>query len=36
VQLTTGDIDAFRSVARRLFGDTFVDIESVELAAVAS
>jgi glutamate racemase len=36
VQLTTGDIDAFRSVARRLFGDTFVDIEAVELAAVAS
>jgi glutamate racemase len=36
VQLTTGDIDAFRSVARRLFGDTFVDVESVELAAVAS
>ena len=36
VQLTTGDIDAFRSVARRLFGDTFVDVEAVELAAVAS
>jgi glutamate racemase len=36
VQLTTGDIDAFRSVARRLFGETFVDIEAVELAAVAS
>jgi glutamate racemase len=36
VQLTTGDIDAFRSVARRMFGDTFVDIEAVELAAVAS
>ncbi len=36
VQLTTGDTDAFRSVARRLFGDTFVDIEAVELAAVAS
>ena len=36
VQLTTGDIDAFRSVARRLFGDTFADIEAVELAAVAS
>jgi glutamate racemase len=36
VQLTTGDIDAFRSVARRLFGDTFVEIEAVELAAVAS
>jgi glutamate racemase len=36
VQLTTGDLDAFRSVARRLFGDTFVDVESVELTAVAS
>jgi glutamate racemase len=36
VQLTTGDVDAFRAVARRLFGDTFVDVESVELAAVAS
>jgi glutamate racemase len=36
VQLTTGDLEAFRSVARRLFGDTFVDIEAVELAAVAS
>ena len=36
VQLTTGDVDAFRSVARRLFGDTFVDVEAVELAAVAS
>jgi glutamate racemase len=36
VQLTTGDVDAFRSVARRLFGDTFVDVEAVALAAVAS
>jgi len=36
VQLTTGDVDAFRVVARRLFGDTFVDVEAVELAAVAS
>jgi glutamate racemase len=36
VQLTTGDIDAFRAVARRLFGDTFVDVEAVELQAVAS
>jgi glutamate racemase len=36
VQLTTGDLDAFRSVARRLFGDTFVDVEAVELTAVAS
>jgi glutamate racemase len=36
VQLTTGDVDAFRAVARRLFGDTFVDVEAVELEAVAS
>ena len=36
VQLTTGDVEAFRSVADRLFGDTFVDVEAVELAAVAS
>jgi glutamate racemase len=36
VQLTTGDVEAFRSVAGRLFGDTFVDVEAVELAAVAS
>jgi glutamate racemase len=36
VQLTTGDVEAFRSVAHRLFGDTFVDVEAVELAAVAS
>jgi len=36
VQLTTGDVDAFRSVADRLFGDTFGDVEAVELAAVAS
>jgi glutamate racemase len=36
VQLTTGDVDAFRAVAHRLFGDTFVDVEPVELAAVAS
>jgi glutamate racemase len=36
VQLTTGDVDAFRAVARRLFGGTFVDVEPVELAAVAS
>jgi hypothetical protein len=34
--LTTGDVDAFQAVARRLFGDTFVGVEAVELAAVAS
>jgi len=32
VQLTTGDAEAFRSVARRLFGDAFLDVERVELA----
>ena len=32
VQLTTGDADAFRSVARRLFGDAFVDVDRIELA----
>ena len=34
VQLTTGDADAFRSVARRLFGDAFVDVDRIELAPV--
>jgi glutamate racemase len=31
VQLTTGDVDAFRAVAARLFGDAFPEIEGVEL-----
>jgi glutamate racemase len=35
-QLTTGDVEAFRSVASRLFGDTFLDVDPVELAKVAS
>lgn len=35
VQLTTGDVDAFRAVAGRLFGDAFLDVEPVDLAAVA-
>jgi glutamate racemase len=30
-QLTTGDVDAFRAVAGRLFGDAFADVEAVEL-----
>ena len=34
VQLTTGDVDAFRSVAGRLFGDAFLDVDRVELTAV--
>ena len=35
VQLTTGDADAFRSVARRLFGDAFVDVDRIELSPTA-
>jgi glutamate racemase len=34
-QLTTGDPDAFRSVASRLFGNAFLDVEAVELTPVA-
>lgn len=30
-QLTTGDVAAFRSVAERMFGDVFPDIEAVDL-----
>jgi glutamate racemase len=30
-QLTTGDVEAFRAVAGRLFGDAFADVEPVEL-----
>ena len=33
VQLTTGDSDRFRSIAARMFGDAFPDVESVELGA---
>ena len=33
VQLTTGDIDAFRELAAKLFGDTFPDVARVELGA---
>jgi len=36
IQLTTGNVAGFRSVAGRLFGDEFVDVEPVELTAVAS
>ena len=35
-QLTTGDVEAFRAVASRLFGDTFLDVEAVELTKVAT
>src|SRR5262245_7387666 len=34
VQLTTGDVEAFRAVARRLFGDAFLDVDRIELAPV--
>jgi glutamate racemase len=33
--LTTGDVDRFRVVASRMFGDQFPDLEPVELGAVA-
>jgi glutamate racemase len=36
VQLTTGDVGAFRSVAERIFGEAFPDVDSVDVAAVAS
>lgn len=35
-QLTTGDPDAFRAVAQRLFGDAFIDVDRLELSAVAT
>jgi glutamate racemase len=31
VQYTTGDVEAFRSVARRLFGEAFLDVDGIEL-----
>ena len=34
-QLTTGDPELFRSIAARMFGDAFPDVEAVELGAVA-
>ena len=36
VQLTTGDLDAFRAVAERIFGDAFPDVGAVDVAAVPS
>jgi glutamate racemase len=36
VQLTTGDVDAFRAVARRLFGEAFLDVEGVSLGPAGS
>jgi glutamate racemase len=35
VQLTTGDVDAFRAVAERIFGEAFPDVASVEVAQAA-
>jgi glutamate racemase len=35
VQLTTGDVDRFRAIASRMFGDAFPDVETVDLAGVA-
>jgi hypothetical protein len=34
IQLTTGDVDAFRVVAERIFGEAFPDVASVEVSAV--
>jgi glutamate racemase len=34
IQLTTGDVDRFRSIASRMFGESFPDVGGVELAAV--
>jgi len=36
VQLTTGDIDRFRSVASRMFGATFPDVAAVEVGPGSS
>ena len=33
-QLTTGDVDRFRSIAERMFGEAFPDVQPVELGAV--
>jgi glutamate racemase len=35
LQLTTGDADAFRTLAARLFGDTFPEVERIELGTPA-
>ena len=31
VQLTTGDVERFRAIASRMFGEAFPDVEAVEL-----
>jgi glutamate racemase len=35
-QLTTGDVAAFRAVAKRMFGDAFPEVEAVELGVGVS
>jgi glutamate racemase len=34
VQLTTGDVDAFRAAAERIFGEAFPDVGSVEVGRI--
>ncbi|HEX3266228.1 MAG TPA: glutamate racemase [Candidatus Limnocylindrales bacterium] len=36
VQLTTGPVDSFRSIAERMFGEAFPDVVAVELAGSAA
>jgi hypothetical protein len=31
VQLTTGDVERFRSIASRMFGEAFPEVESIDL-----
>ena len=33
VQLTTGDVDAFRAIAGRMFGDGFADVQPVDVGS---
>jgi hypothetical protein len=33
-QLTTGDLEAFRAIASRMFGDAFPDVTAVEVPAL--
>ncbi len=36
LQLTTGDVETFRTIARRMFGDDFSDVQAVTLGAGAT
>ena len=36
VQLTTGDVDRFRAIAERMFGEAFLDVGAVELGGGSS